>query len=364
MAYGQLADLIGGNKAYKEVKKLNTLNVNKIVNKYEDGMKLLYNAATPASRPVILKKRDTGRKDYEGNPIYHIVLTDPKREDSVVLFPKYEFLPREFSSLSFVKPGDRYSISKGEYVIYDHDKFGFYDGQHDSYTEKGYVGLASSMGTKLNYDRQDLIEAHEKKMFDAYCAYLDKCFEKLKNKSYDESVSEIMNREFITAGLSGGNYVYLKVKKTESGYTLIRPFSNGEYPEKEDFYIHIKKESNGFYRIQNKATLSLKFDPNANGEYNEVLPEYYLVPFQNTLQLVREEYLKPDANTANMDDLMLGISPIDLSNVDNCVYYSNRYKGPFEKYYKLKNYTEEVDAYAVERIRSFIAKKVIPLYLK
>lgn len=266
-----------------------------------------------------VKKIDMGYTDVEGNPVYRLMFTKPKKmlsnADTVHFIPDNYFYPTHYQAYNlkdgaykmlgkFLIDGGKTIVGvragatsastgniyyskrayvgmkdKGYYVMEGSGKGVFKD--HKAVREElnlieGYAGNYGSLEVNVpEFSGIGVYTNNRNKYFDAMTA-------KAKSKSAAELYNELTDHEYqyIEKGnwpqLPNGTKFKIKIKRDSNGKVesvmLHKAFTDGKYYDKEKFYIPTTQMSNGLFKI-------------IDGDLKNRL----LVPFKDFLLLVRIE---------------------------------------------------------------------------
>jgi hypothetical protein len=365
-----LIEMANDSKAYKEVMAMTTLNVNKIIAGYEDGMTIYYNPDYSSNRKVIFSKIDSGRKDYEGNAIYHVRLTDAKTNDTVILVPKWSFYPTSYSPLKLIHSSEPKAETIGGY--YEHEYYTFDINRRALYSSSSTFALkpidqtmCPTIKKKLEYDRQDLFKETEEKQYLGYTAMIDAHYKSMENCIYQDEFLKCIKGDYVYFGSGNGSssMVKLKIKKVFNGselieIILIKPFVDGSYPEKEEFYIRAKKDNNGFLRFNSKDVVSIE-----DKQSYHISPGI-LVPFNGVVVCMNDSYngYSSKAGSYTFSKYKFGAEQIAMVETYDLFEYPN--STGFQTQWVLKNVTSNYDNNNLYDLCNYISYKLLPLLLK
>lgn len=248
--------MIADGKAYKEAKALTTLNVNKIATRLVDGEPYLGGLSGKIPEKYSLNIIKTGQYDMDNNEILHLKLTSKDGKRIVYLKPLLEFYPLGYYGLEY-KSGK--CTSRIEYSAYDTKNISFIGSQGSPWQHFGKsamdVAVSEGVKEKIINDNKELIEKEKTAQVKAYMKFLDDYVKDEAHTNYSKSLNEIGDKVILLLTLGTTDETHLKVEKKMDANGNIEeiiftiPFTDGSYPDKEEFKIHATKNKLGLLEI-------------------------------------------------------------------------------------------------------------------
>lgn len=244
------------NKAYKEALGLTTLNINKISARLLGGEVLCGNfEMAPFVTKYDVFVEHTGRMDYGGNEIIYLKMINKKGEDSLILRPKFEFYPLSYKGVWMSTHYSSGNYNQGEYLSYNTKGIAFV-GDHSIGKVAADVGIANRVTEKVVYDNPSLVEEEHKNQVKAYMKYIDDYESDPNHTNYQLLLDQMLQDNLYISPSGKRTVIPLKLEKVKDANGTITeiilhfPFSDGTYPDKEEFKIRGTRNAEGLIEFK------------------------------------------------------------------------------------------------------------------
>jgi hypothetical protein len=328
----------------EDAQKVSTFNQNEIAVKIKNGTKYFYNTDLQAVSKMYIQ--NTGRKDYSGNDVLVPFIVQGK--DTAFFYPEPWFHPVRYNVYSKSKAWTNLASDwKGASALMDTKHLVFqgsvelYKKIYDNNVYRRVLAILKAKMQNFLYDEFD-------KCIEMTNKYFQNAISEIKNNGYDNTLDKTLEGIFVTREVKYSNSTdrynvkifYTKVKKKYdannklSEIIFIFQFTDGSFPEKDEFMVKVKKNADGFFIIpENKWIYSGLLIP-VNGTamiLNTKTTKY--INGNNVPHVTYSEVL-----TKNMEDYNIMNTLKEFMGQGNYIY-------EYTDWYKKKNITMEYNAY-------------------